>query len=104
VSKTSRFYEALQEERQTEDEFRSRLDSLIGASALRDPALADHLRVEIAEIRSRAQRVFALVWQEVEPSLTSESSEILVALAANVDFLLLRECEKWMLGSYASTK
>jgi hypothetical protein len=48
--------------------------------------------------------VFALVWQEVEPSLTSESSEILVALAANVDFLLLRECEKWMLGSYASTK
>jgi len=104
VSKTGRFYEALQEERQTEDEFRSRLDSLMGAVALRDPATAGRLRVEIAEIQSRANRVFAEVWQKVEPSLSAESSEILVALAGYVDFLLLRECEKWMLGSSASSQ
>jgi len=99
VSKTGRFYEALQEERQTEDEFRSRLDSLMGAVAVRDAATAGRLRVELAEIETRVHLVYKTVWQKVEPSLSTDSSATLAALASYVRFILLRDCEKWMLGS-----
>lgn len=102
MSKTGRFYLALQEEREMEGELRSRLESVISDIARRDPAIADRLQVEIAEIESHAHRVFSLAWKRVEPSLSSESSEILDALVSYVCFLLSRECEKWMLGSSAS--
>ena len=99
VSKTHRFYEALQAERETEDELRDHLESLIDAIAPRDAETAYRLRVELADIETRVHRVYATVWQKVEPSLSTESSEMLVALANYARFILLRDCAKWMLGS-----
>lgn len=99
MSKTSRFYEALHAERETDAELRDHLESLIDAIAARDAETADRLRVELAEIETRAHLVYKTVWQKVEPSLSTESSATLAALASYVRFILLRDCEKWMLDS-----
>lgn len=102
MSKTSRFYLAMQEERELEDQLREELHLLLAALSLRDPEAAARLRTDIAEIEARVHRVFRIVWHRVESSLSVESSEILCELAGFVQFLLLRDCEKWMLGTPTS--
>lgn len=72
------------------------------ALSLRDPEIAERLRTDIAEIESRVLRIYATVWHRVETSLSIESLEILCDLADNVAFLLMRNCEKWMLGKPTS--
>lgn len=102
MSKTGRFYLALQEERELEDQLREELHLLLAALSLRDPETAARLRTDIAEIEARVHRVFRTVWHRVESSLSVESSEVLCELAGFVQFLLLRDCEKWMLGKPTS--
>jgi len=99
MSKTSRFYLALQEERELEYQLREEIHLLLAALSLRDPETAARLRTDIAEIEARVHRVFRTVWHRVESSLSVESSEILCELAGFVQFLLLRDCEKWMMGT-----
>lgn len=98
MSKTSRFYLALQEHRELEDQLREELLRVLVPLSLRDPETAERLRSDIAEIEARVDRNFWTVWHRVETSLSVESSEILCELAGFVQFLLLRDCEKWMLG------
>lgn len=102
MSKTGRFYLALQEERELDDELREELHLLLAALSLRDPEIAERLRTDIAEIEARVLRVYATVWHRVETSLSVESSEILCDLAGYVAFLLTRDCEKWVMGKPTS--
>lgn len=102
MSKTGRFYLALQEEREQEDQLREELHLLLGALSLKDPKTADQMRTDIAEIEARVLRIYATVWHRVETSLSVESSEILSDLAGYVAFLLMRDCEKWVMGKPAS--
>jgi len=102
MSKTNRFYLALQEERELENQLREELLRVLVPPSLRDPETAERLRFDIAEIEARVHRIFWTVWHRVETSLSVESSEILRELAGFMQFLLLRDCEKWMLGEPTS--
>jgi len=104
MSKTGDFYTRLLEERETESEFLARISSLIDAIATSNPELANRIRAEVSRIDASVERLFRIAWQEVESTSLADDSEILVVLARYVQFLLLRDCEKWMLGGRTSEK
>lgn len=92
------------EERETESEFLARISSLIDAVAITKPELANRIQAEVSRLDASVERLFKIAWQEVESTSLADDSEILVVVASYVQFLLLRDCEKWMLRGRASEK
>jgi len=60
--------------------------------------------VSLSRLEARVEKFFTVARQEVELVALANDSEILVVLADYVQFLLLRDCENWMLGFRASEK
>jgi len=104
MSKTGDFYTRLMDERETESEFLDRISSLIDATVTSNPELANRIQAEVSRLDASVEKLFRIVWQEVESTSLADDSDILVVLARYVQFLLLRDCEKWMLGGRASEK